>query len=70
MPLDKATQISVGLNSGLPAWYIRDQAVQLTPPQSVASPLIPDWRGTSAPVGFAGMPGGSNAGPSSGIRKS
>jgi hypothetical protein len=25
MPLDKATQVSVGLNNGLPGWYKRRQ---------------------------------------------
>lgn len=31
MPMDKATQLSLGLNHGLPAWYKRAQAVQIRP---------------------------------------
>jgi hypothetical protein len=29
MPMDKATQLSLGLNHGLPLWYKRAQAVQM-----------------------------------------
>lgn len=31
MPMDKATQLSLGLNHGLPTWYKRAQAVQIRP---------------------------------------
>lgn len=31
MPMDKATQLSLGLNHGLPAWYKRAQAIQIRP---------------------------------------
>src|ERR1700712_1592299 len=34
MPMDKATQMSLGLNHGLPSWYKRANGVQLrTEPQ-------------------------------------
>lgn len=39
MPLDKATQLSLGLNHGLPTWYKRAQTVQIRPePQVPESP--------------------------------
>jgi len=43
MPLDKATQRELGLNNGLPAWYKRQQAVQ----------LLPNPVGASAPAGHS-----------------
>jgi hypothetical protein len=52
MPLDKATQLSLGLNHGLPVWYKRAQAVQVRPePQSTDSPssarTTGPWRRTT-----------------------
>jgi hypothetical protein len=49
MPMDKATQLSLGLNHGLPAWYKRAQTVQIRPePQvtatSPSSRLTGPWR--------------------------
>jgi hypothetical protein len=38
MPMDKATQLSLGLNHGLPIWYKRAQAVQIKPDHQSAEP--------------------------------
>lgn len=42
MPMDKATQMTLGLNHGLPNWYRRAYAVNLnqepTSPASISSP--------------------------------
>lgn len=41
MPMDKATQLSLGLNHGLPAWYKRAQAVQIRPETQSADTSTP-----------------------------
>jgi hypothetical protein len=48
MPLDKATQTSLGLFHGLPEWYKRAQAVELAPTGALARSR---GRGYSAPQG-------------------
>jgi hypothetical protein len=42
MPMDKATQLSLGLNHGLPNWYRRAYGVTMTPvsPQSPPAQMI------------------------------
>lgn len=56
MPMDKATQLSLGLNHGIPTWYKRAQAVQIRPDAQLpdtSSPLrtTGPWRrmATTAP---------------------
>jgi hypothetical protein len=45
MPMDKATQLSLGLNHGLPLWYKRAHAVQMrAEPQQLAIPPSPSPR--------------------------
>lgn len=56
MPMDKITQLSLGLNHGIPTWYKRAQAVQIRPDVQLSDSPSPlratgPWRrtGTSAP---------------------
>lgn len=57
--MDKATQLSLGLNHGLPTWYKRAHAIQLRP-EPQASPPSPTqtrtagpWRRTDTPSGHS-----------------
>ncbi|KAF4624333.1 hypothetical protein G7Y89_g13837 [Cudoniella acicularis] len=64
MPMDKATQLSLGLNFGLPNWYRRAYGVNLNSPPpalppSLSSPPNPNrvagpWRRIEAPPGMGG----------------
>jgi hypothetical protein len=61
MPMDKATQMSLGLNHGLPVWYKRANGVQLriepqlTPPATSRSVSSSDsWRKADGTHGSAG----------------
>lgn len=67
MPMDKATQMSLGLNHGLPAWYKRAHSVQLrpegqgSPPQGAQATFGGPWRrepssGVSVGHGMSGSP--------------
>lgn len=48
MPMDKATQLSLGLNHGLPSWYKRAQSVQIRP-ESQSSDSASSSTRTSGP---------------------
>ena len=60
MPTDKATQVSLGLNHGLPTWYRRAQMVDIRPsppvnpiPPTVSNPnrLSGPWRRNATSAG-------------------
>jgi len=55
MPTDKATQLSLGLNHGIPNWYKRAQAAQLLQSSPPGQPQLgrstEPWRRTPGPVG-------------------
>jgi hypothetical protein len=64
MPMDKATQISLGLNHGIPTWYRRSQIVELrlSPPVNLSPPassnpnrLSGPWRRQEASSGGDNM---------------
>ncbi|TAQ90190.1 hypothetical protein B7494_g1452 [Chlorociboria aeruginascens] len=44
MPMDKATQLSLGLTHGIPGWYRRLHAVQLRPEGPISPPAITNPR--------------------------
>ncbi|KAH8592698.1 hypothetical protein B0O99DRAFT_743329 [Bisporella sp. PMI_857] len=72
MPLDKATQVALGLNHGLPAWYKRQQQVTLMQPMAglgattnlssmSASRSLGSWRGSRENTTVARPPSFVNA---------
>jgi hypothetical protein len=48
MPMDKATQLALGLNHGLPTWYKRAQAVQMRP-ETQSMDAVPSSVRTTGP---------------------
>lgn len=40
MPMDRETQLSLGLNHGLPNWYRRAYAVNVQPPAALPAPPV------------------------------
>lgn len=70
MPTDKATQMSLGLNHGLPAWYKRAHGVQLREPvrESQKSLLAPAVRSPASPNSWRGSSDPTSSSPDSGPR--
>lgn len=71
MPMDKATQISLGLNHGIPNWYRRAFSVQVSlppPPSMVPNPpnsnrLSGNWRRSDGPASHGGSSNSYQSGP-------